>query len=104
MIDVYLLISFYSRMFWCTVYQCSTDSAEKDVFLVHPSQPLVCYTCYNVGGVGMVALLLLSEKALGDASNYAVYIKVGVIFLCALHCTELIVSVMTDVLYGRRTD
>ena len=28
------------------------------------------------GGVGMLALLLLSEKALGDASNYAVYIKV----------------------------
>jgi hypothetical protein len=85
MIDVYVLLSFNSRTFWCTVSQCSTDSTEKDVFLVHPSQPLVCYTCYTVGGVGMVALLLLSEKALGDASNYAVYIKVGVIVLCA--CT-----------------
>ena len=35
-------------------------------------------TVLTVGGVGMVALLLLSEMALGDASNYAVYIKVGV--------------------------
>jgi hypothetical protein len=104
MIDVYVLISFFSRTFWCTVYQCTTDSTEKDVFLVHPSQPTVCYTCYTVGGVGMVALLLLSEKALGDASNYAVYIKVGVIVLCALHCTELIVSALTDILYERRTD
>lgn len=52
----------------------------------------------------MVALLLLSEKALGDASNYAVYIKVCAIVLCTLHCTELIVSVMTDVLYELRTD
>lgn len=36
-------------------------------------------TVLTVGGVGMVALLLLSEMALGDASNYAVYIKVGVV-------------------------
>ena len=54
----------------------------------------------------MVALLLLSEKALGDASNYAVYIKVGVIIFSALHCIELIVivSVIMDVLFERRTD
>ena len=36
-------------------------------------------TVLTVGGVGMVALLLLSEMALGDASNYAVYIKVGAV-------------------------
>ena len=52
----------------------------------------------------MVALLLLSEKALGDASNYAVYIKVGIMELCALHRTDSIVSVMMDVIYERRTD
>ena len=30
-----------------------------------------------IGSIGMLALLLLSEKALGGASNYAVYIKVN---------------------------
>ena len=41
---------------------------ENVLFLTLPHCP--------VGGVGMLALLLLSEKALGEASTYAVYIKV----------------------------
>ena len=42
----------------------------------------------------MVALLLLSEMALGDASNYAVYIKVGVTLLFVQHYTKLTFTVL----------
>ena len=83
--------SLYLTLCFCLAVLSIYSSSYMSFFSFPLWFPVFCF----LGSIGMLALLLLAEKALGGASNYAVYIKVdcimyNVISECAQNaCSEL---------------
>lgn len=85
--------SLYLTLCFCLAVLSIYSSSYMSFFYNPLWFPFFCF--FPAGSIGMLALLLLAEKALGGASNYAVYIKVdcimyNVISECAQNaCSEL---------------